>query len=508
MTEALLEIQGLSKQYSGITVLENINLHVGRHEIVGLVGENGAGKSTILNVLCGVANPWTGRILLDGQPIRPRNYHEATLLGIARVFQEQALVPNLTVYEHMLLSHEDRFRRMGLFLNRGQMANLAREKLHGFGLELDVRRPIKDYDFSTRQAIEIAKACHLCELLCNQLPLILLDEPTAALNKQEVDAFFTRLRILRSRASVVFVSHRLSEVLELCDRIYVLKDGRVVAEVVPGEVGEGELHELMVGRKRDRDYYKEDRQCDPRPEALMRVDGFTRQGAFEDVSLELRPGEILGIGGLLGSGKAMVGRALAAIEHWGGGRLQFEGENVKRTVFTRLMRRYAGYVPQERHLEGIILYLSVVWNTSLASIDALRLWLPGLLNLRREKALVARFIQRLGVKTPSNRALAIHLSGGNQQKVVMAKWLMRKPKILILDNPTRGMDAGAKEDIYGLMRELTQEGMAILLISDELLELIGMSNRILIMKDGRVTHRVEAPPQNKPTERELVQYMV
>ncbi len=504
----MLEIQGLTKQFPGVKALNNVHMHVNKNEIVGLVGENGAGKSTILNALSGTIDRWTGEILLGGKSIRPRDYHEATLLGIARVFQEQALVPTITVYENMFLTHEDRFRRAGMFLDKKQMATLARKECRDAGLDIDVNQLSGDYDFPTRQAIEIAKACSICGLLGIRTPLILLDEPTAALTQQEIEVFFVRLRQLKSRASVFFVSHRLSEVLELSDRVYVLKDGEVVNEVLPEEVDEGVLHELMVGRKRDQDYYREDAQREPDPEPILTVTGFSKDRMFENVCLDVRPGEILGIGGVLGSGKAALGRTIAGITAKDAGELIYEGQLISNISLLDLMRKGFGYVPRERHQEGIILSLSVALNMTLPSVSVLARSILGFLNRPKEREIVDRFIKILDIKTPSAFTLAKNLSGGNQQKVVLAKWLARQPKVLILDNPTRGVDAGAKEEIYTLLRELARQSVAIILITDELLELIGMSNRILIMKDGVVTQKVSAPPESKPTESELVRYMV
>ena len=506
--QSALQVEGLTKHFPGVTALENVSLHVGRQEIVGLVGENGAGKSTILNALSGSIDDWTGQVRLHGKPIRPRNYHQAALAGITRVFQEQALIPTLTVYENMFISHEDRFRKAGFLVDRRRMAEVAREELKGLGLEVDVTRPVGDYDFGTRQTIEIARAFGLSRVLDTGPPVLLLDEPTAALTQREMESFFGQLSQMKAAASAIFVSHRLSEVLAVSDRIYVLKDGRMVGEVNPGQTDESGLHELMVGRKRDRDYYKEDEQQPPGPEPLLQVKDLSKKGAFSGVSLELHPGEILGIGGVLGSGKTGLGRAIAGIAGTDAGKLILAGRVVSDASLQRMMREGVGYVPQERHEEGIILDLSLAFNLSLCSVDHLSARLPGFLNLRKEKEIADRFVKLLAIKSPSLSTLAGSLSGGNQQKVVLAKWLAREPRILILDNPTRGVDAGAKEEIYALLRRLSGQRIAIVLITDELLELIGMSNRILVMRDGRVTYEVAAPPSLKPTEQQLVRHMV
>ena len=508
MPQAALEVRGLTKYFPGVTALDDASLYVNDGEIVGLVGENGAGKSTLLNILSGTIGNWSGEALLRGESVRPRNYHEATLMGIARVFQEQALVPTLPVYENMFLSHESRFTRGGIFLDGRKMVALAEKELKILGIDINVRRPARDYDFSTRQAIEIAKAFGLSEMLGTGAPIILLDEPTAALPHREIAVFFSRLGQLRVRAATIFISHRLSEILEVCDRLYVLKDGKVVAEVLPNQIDEGRLHELMVGRKRDRDYYKEDEQRQPQPEPALEVSGLTRRHAFTDITLAVYPGEILGIGGVLGSGKSELGRTIAGVVPSHEGELRVAGRSVPSLSFQTMIKMGVGYVPQERHEEGIILHLSLALNLTLSSVDQLVGPIPGFLNLRREAKVVDEFVRILGVKASSPSTLADTLSGGNQQKIVLGKWLVRQPEVLILDSPTRGVDAGAKEDIYSILRNLATQGMAIILITDELLELIGMSNRILVMKDGRVTYTVAAPPDSKPSEQELVRHMV
>ncbi len=506
--EVALEVRGLTKQFLGVKALDDVSMRVDRQEVVGLVGENGAGKSTILNALSGTIESWTGEIRLHGKSIRPRNYHQAVLMGITRVFQEQALIPTLSVYENMFLSHEDRFQTAGLFLNRRRMADWAHREMTDWGLEVDVTRLVSDYDFGTRQAIAIAKAFGLARVLGTGPPLILLDEPTAALTQQEIKTFFARLSQLKRRASTIFVSHRLSEVWAACDRIYVLKDGQMVGEILPEKIDEGHLHELMVGRKRDRDYYKEDEQREPESEPLLQVKGFSRQGAFHDVSLEVHSGEIVGIGGVLGSGKTELGQAIAGIVNTDEGELVVADKTISRASFQKMIAKGVGYVPQERHEEGIILYLSLAFNLTLCSVEYFSTRLAGFLNLRKEAKMVHALVKLLAIKSPSVSTLVSRLSGGNQQKVVLAKWLARQPRILILDSPTRGVDAGAKEEIYALLRNLAGQGMAIILITDELLELIGMSNRILVMKDGKVTHEVAAPPVLKPSEQELVRHMV
>ena len=507
---AILRVLDVSKSFAGVAALDSVSLSVDRNSIVGIVGENGAGKSTLFNIVSGIVAPDRGRVELDGREIRPANYHQASLLGISRVFQEQALIPNIAVYENILLSHEDRFVRWGQVLDKKRMVEVAERVVRSIGLDIDVRRQTGDYGFSVRQAIEIARACRVPqEVLAVEHPVILLDEPTSALARSEEEAFFRLVARLKEHASVIFVSHRLSEVLAISDVIHVLKDGRLVATVDPATADERLLHGLMVGRERDEDYYHERQQriVDALPVSI-RVEGLSRRGEYDGVSLAVHEGEIVGIGGLLDSAKSALGKGIAGVVAPDAGTVELPGQGPLRPHLPAMMRRGFGYVPAERHAEGMITGFPVSWNISLSSGGDLfssrfGLWRGGL-----ENSVAARLIKQLRIKASGPDSPCSSLSGGNQQKVVLARWLCRKPRVLVLDNPTRGVDAGAKEEIYALIRSLTADGVAIILITDELLELIGLANRIIIMRHGRISAVVPAPREAKPTERDLVALML
>jgi ribose transport system ATP-binding protein len=511
MTESeILRVENVSKSFAGVTTLDSVSLKARRNQIVGIVGENGAGKTTLFNIISGIIAADGGRVLLDGREVRPANYREASLLGISRVFQEQALIPNITVYENLLLAHEDRFVRWGQLVDRRRMIEVAERVVSAVGLDIDVRRPAGDYDFSVRQAIEIARACLVPQAVLGiEHPVILLDEPTSALARAEEEAFFRLVAGLKEHGAVLFVSHRLNEVLRISDVIYVMKDGRIVAEVDPAEADERKLHGLMVGRARDEDYYHErgQRSVETAPPAL-RVEHLSRRGDYQDITLTLRQGEILGIGGLLDSGKSALGKGIAGVRAPDQGTVAIGDDAPARPQLSRLMARGFGYVPAERHAEGMITAFPVSWNLSLASGGDLFSSRLGYWRGRLEASVSRRFIERLRIKASGPAAICARLSGGNQQKVVLAKWLCREPRVLVLDNPTRGVDAGAKEEIYALIRELTGQGVAVLLITDELLELIGLSNRIAIMSQGRISAVVAAPVGAKPTEDALVALML
>ncbi len=510
MDGPFLVARGLSKSFGGNLVLDAVDLDVGCNQVVGMVGENGAGKSTLLNILSGIVQPDAGTIEQEGRTLGFRDYADAAAHGISRVFQEQALIPNIRVYENLFLSHESRFARFGQLMRQAQMIELARELMNEAGLALDVTRRTADYSFSQRQLIEIVRACLVpLRLLGIAHPVVLLDEPTASLEKGDEEAFFDLVQRMRRIGSLVFVSHRLTEVLDICDRVVVLKDGRLVATLDPSEADERRLHALMVGRARDADYYHEDEQRETEAAPVVfETRGLSSAGRYHDVSLQIRAGEVLGIGGLLESGKSDFGKGAAGVVPPERGEVRLESGPWTSPVMGRLVPQGLGYVPAERLSEGMIPQFSVAWNITLASGGDLFSGPLGLWRSARESEVANDLIARLRIKARDAATPCATLSGGNQQKVVLARWLCRDVKVLVLDNPTRGVDAGAKEEIYGLIRQLTARGVAVVLITDELLELIGLSNRIAIMQHGRVAAVVDAPPEAKPTEQRLIELML
>ncbi|MCI0429722.1 MAG: sugar ABC transporter ATP-binding protein [Rhodospirillales bacterium] len=505
-----LSVRGISKRFGGNPVLDGVTLDATRRQIIGIVGENGAGKSTLFNIISGILPPDAGRILLYGREISPRDYRQASLLGISRVFQEQALIPNIAVYENLLLSHEGRFTRWSGLLDRRRMITVARAIVEAAGLDLDVRRRTGDYPFSVRQSIEIARACFVPQLVLGiESPVILLDEPTSALAKAEEEAFFALIGRLRAHGTILFVSHRLTEVLAVSDRIFVLRDGRLTGDVQPSETSESALHKLMVGRERNTDYYHEARQRGVGSAPIaFRARNLTKAGEYRAIDIAVRHGEVLGIGGLLNSGKSAFGRGAAGVVPPDSGTIELGEGGEARPDLQRAVRQGLGYIPAERNAEGMIASFSAAWNISLASARDLFSTALGLWRGRHERAVARRYISDLRIKPGHASALLSTMSGGNQQKVVLAKWLCRAPRLLILDNPTRGVDAGAKEEIYALIRGLTEQDVAVILITDELLELIGLSNRIAIMQGGSIVKVVDAAPGRKPTESELVALML
>jgi ribose transport system ATP-binding protein len=488
-SDELFRAERISKSYGHIPILHDVSLVVPPRSIVGLVGENGAGKTTLFNILTGLARPDSGAMSYRGERYSPRAYDEACALGISRVFQEQALILNVPVYENLVLSQEHRFTKFGQLIDRTAMIKVAERIIDDAGLDVDVRRDAGTYDFSKRQAIEIARACmaprHLMGIAD---PLVLLDEPTSALDRQDERRFIELLARMRKHASFVFVSHRLTEVREICDTIHVMKDGRLSGPLDPATADEKVLHGLMVGRERADDYYHIDRQgnVDGRPVIFRRSPGHWRFVGFGKDPVR----------------QSRCRRASAGQRH---GRVLGEAPPRKPNI-RDFVRDGLGYVPAERLVEGIIPSLSLAVNLSLPSADRFSPY--GLWRLQKERAAAVAAIRQFGIRSGSPLVPLQNLSGGNQQKVVLARWLQRNLKALVLDNPTRGVDAGAKEEIYQSIRLLTEQGVGVILITDELTELIGMTNRILIMQRGRIVAELPAPPDAKPAEHDLIPHML
>ncbi|MFC6823704.1 sugar ABC transporter ATP-binding protein [Halopelagius fulvigenes] len=512
--EELFRIDGVSKSFRHVDALDDVSLTVGTGEVVGLVGENGAGKSTLLKILTGIHRPDEGRLYLDGEETTVSDPSDAAGKGISLVHQEQDVIENLTGYENMYLGMFDRFTTGGV-LDRRAMREAGRGVIDDLGIDLDLTDTVAHYDFNERQMLEIAKAfSYLGDV---ERPIILLDEPTAGLEEEGRDLLFDQIARLRETASFVFVSHELDEVLDVCDRVYVLKDGVVVDELPAEGTTEDELQRAMVGRDVSEEYYHVSAQRTVAGEDVtLSADELATDDGLDGVSFELRRGEILGVVGVDGSGKARLGRILGGASTPDSGSVAVDGDRIENPTVSEMVESGVGYVPKERKSEGLLLYQPLRFNVSLPSIGlpSMRDDVPvvgrslPLVDFEREEELADRAVERLNIKTPGTGELVERLSGGNQQKVVLAKWLMRDASVLVLDNVTRGIDVGAKEEVYRLCRELADEGVSMLFIGDELPEVIGMANRILVMKDGRIADVVEAPPGDKPTEEEVIQEMI
>ncbi|WP_134765622.1 sugar ABC transporter ATP-binding protein [Nocardioides sp. 1609] len=501
-----LEVRGLVKHYPGVKALDGVDFHVNQHEVLGLAGENGAGKSTLLKALVGLVKPDGGDIYVRGEKVRLRSVVEAAGHGIGMVFQEQSLVPNLTAAENIVLGSEAAGVRRGVYRWKTMRA-LAQEQLDKIGSDINPLARTDTLTFAERQMVEIAKVLRI-EQRSQHAPVIILDEPTSVLESKEIDTLFAQIRRLKEFASVVFVSHRLDEVLDVCDRVTVLRGGQSVGDVATAGAVPGDLHRMMIGSTGSDDHYHDgaSERGDKALEPMLTIRGLSG-ATFNGVDLDVHAGEIVGIVGVHGSGREDVCRALFGAEPVSGGEVTLDGVKLALTSTRTAVAAGIGYVPAERKIEGMVGPMSVADNMTLTKQKS-RCSGP-LVVPRKQATLVDGWIERLSIRTP-NRGTAIQrLSGGNQQKVVLARWLVAGDiKLLLLDHPTRGLDIGARSEVYRLMRELANSGVATVLLADSLEEAIGMSDRIVVMSDGKATKEVSCPSGGKPTPLDLVKEMV
>ncbi|SHF76552.1 ribose transport system ATP-binding protein [Kaistia soli DSM 19436] len=501
-----LELRAVTKRYGTVTALGGVDLVLPRHGVLGLVGENGAGKSTLISVINGTARPTDGQILVNGRAVSLGSPSEAARAGIATVFQEQGLVANLRVYENMLLGREQQFSRAGV-LGSAAMKRFARKVLGELGIVIDPDAITGELAFGERQLLEIAKAFALGHLYPVE-PIVLLDEPTSALSDRETDILFESIRRWRGKASIVLVSHRLSDVFAVCDAVTTLKDGRVSGHWPITEATPDILHEAIVGRPRSAGYYKESEQRVALGDVVLSLRDVHVPGRLDGVSVEVRAGEILGVAGVLGSGKTVLGQVITGAVRPSRGEISVHGRRLTPGSRIAALSADIGSVPAERNTAGVIGMHSVQSNLVLPSLRRFRLPRLPILSSRRQAETTDRWIERLRVKTAGRTQQIRNLSGGNAQKIVFAKWLARGVRVFVLDDPGRGLDVGAKEEIYSLLRNLARENVAIVLISDNLPEVIGLSNRIITFRSGAVSAEIAAPAHDKPSETSVVTNMV
>ena len=443
-------------------------------EVHALVGENGAGKSTLMKIVAGVYRPDSGSIRLGGVPILNESPRQALERGISMIHQELNLAPNLSVAENVFLGRAP--TRGGLIDWRRLYADVE-ALADRLGIDLDVRARVDELSVARQQMVEIAKALSL------DARVIIMDEPTSALTERETEALFDIIARLKSNGvAVVYISHRLDEIFRVADRVTVLRDGRLVGTLPIAQATQPQLIGMMVGRELTTLFPKESVEIgDP----FLEVRHLRRKGALEDISFVLRRREILGLAGLVGAGRTELVRVLFGADPLDGGEILLEGRPVRIRRPRDAIRLGMGFVTEDRKLQGLVLGMNVRENETLASLAQVSKL--GFLNLGRERTLAARLVEQLGVRTPSVEQEVANLSGGNQQKVVIAKWLATRARILILDEPTRGIDVGAKAEVHALMSRLASQGVSILMISSELPEILGMSDRILVMRQGRLS---------------------
>jgi ABC-type sugar transport system ATPase subunit len=487
-----LELHGVRKRYDATLALRDVDLTIDAGEVHALAGENGAGKSTLIKVLGGAVRRDAGTISLDGAPVELATPLEARAAGIRIVYQEFSLVPTVSVTENVLLGQMPTGLR-GMWIDWRDAHRRAAEAIASLGFEVpDVRRPVGALPVSQRQMVEIAKA------LLERPRILVLDEPSAVLSVRDLERLFSAIRSLRqSGGTVIYVSHRLDEVFSIADRITVLKDGARVGTLPAGQVDQQGLVRMMVGRSLGEVFPARDRLASPEPVLVVR--GLSRRRAFQDVSLDLSPGEIVGVSGLVGSGRTELVRAIAGADRPDGGQMTLGGQPYQPRSPAEGLRAGVAMLSEDRARDGLLPAMSVRDNLSLASFA--RMTRLGVFVRRVQEALVGEQVRELNVRTRSVDAPVRSLSGGNQQKAMVGRWLLRGARVLLLDEPTRGVDVGAKAEIYRIVAGLAQRGMALLLVSSELPEVLGMSDRILVMRGGRIVARFQ---RGEATEERLL----
>ena len=478
MSEAALEMKNIHKKFPGVYALKNADLRVEKGEVHALLGENGAGKSTLIKVLGGIYQPDEGEIYIDGQKVRMNNVRDAQANGISIIHQELLLVPQMTVADNMFLDAAP--QKYG-YINRKQSKRDAQKALDAMGVQIDAGALVATLSVAQQQIVEIVKAVRL------QSKIIVMDEPTSSLSDTEIQMLFEIVENLKQNGTaIIFISHKLEELFAITDRITIMRDGEVVKTVETKKTGNEELIALMVGRALDNYYVRDDF---PKGEIILKVENLNQAGVLRNVSFELRKGEILGFAGLVGAGRTELMNAIFGITQMDSGNIYLEGKRVHIKNPLSAMRAGIALVPEDRKLQGLILKNSVGFNMT---ITILREFMKGIcVNKKKEYELMDKYQQLLRIKTPSYEQKAGNLSGGNQQKIVISKWLAVNPSVLILDEPTRGIDVGAKAEIYAIMNNLTRNGMSIIMISSEMPEVMGMSDRICVMSEGRLTGIVD-----------------
>lgn len=484
----MITMSGISKSFSGNKVLDNVDFEVKKGEIHALMGENGAGKSTLMKILTGIYTRDSGEIWVKGEKAEFKNAKEAEAAGIAVIHQELNILPDLTVAENFFLGNEKTFGRSGI-LRTKEMNRFAEKTLAKLGLHIDARTLARDLSVGKQQIIEIAKA------VSSNAEVIIMDEPTAALTDREIETLFETVRSLQAEGvSFVYISHRMEEIFAMCDRITILRDGQYVGVRTIKDTTFEEIVKMMVGRELGERFPQRLHQIG---EVKMKVERLARGDLFEDVSFEVRKGEVLGIAGLMGAGRTEVLQSIFGYKKASAGDVWIDGKKVSIRNPLQAKKLGIAYVTEDRKSEGLVLDFSVRDNMSLPNFN--RLSKTGVVLKSKENAFYDEMSKRLGVRTSGPEQAVKSLSGGNQQKVVIAKWLGIEPDILFLDEPTRGVDVGAKKEIYSIINELAERGVAIVMVSSELPEVIGMADRVLVMHEGKLM--ADLPKEEMTQER-------
>lgn len=487
---SILELSNISKSFPGVKALDNVNLTIRRGTVLALVGENGAGKSTLMKILAGVYKKDRGEIRIDGRPIDINSPKEAQETGIAVIHQEFSLIPELTVAQNIFLGKE--IYSNGKFLiDNKRMSKKAKEILSRFDMDIDVDLPVRDLTVGQQQMIEIAKA------MASDAWIVVMDEPTSALSEADKNRLFGLIRELKKQnVAIVYISHRMSEIFEIADEVTVLRDGQYVATGEVNDVNEDILIKWMVGRELKDIFSREKAKLG---RVVLEVKNLTKKGVFNNISFSVREGEVLGLSGLMGAGRTEIVRCIFGIDSFDEGEIMIDGKPIQIRKSLDAIKAGIGLIPEDRRKDGFVPLMSVRENLSLPSLP----WINhrGWINRKQESEITRKYIKALEIKTPSSEQSVSNLSGGNQQKCVVGKWLARNPRIIILDEPTRGIDVGAKAEIHKIIEDLAKNKVAVIMISSELPEILGVSDRIMVLHEGNITGEFDA---EKTTQEEIM----
>jgi ribose transport system ATP-binding protein len=488
----ILEMKGITKRFPGVLALNNVSLQIRRGEIHGLVGENGAGKSTLMKILSGVISRDSGEILIDGSSAVIASTKDSTDLGISIIYQEFNLVPVLSVAENLFLGRLTN----GVLVSWREIRSKARDLMKSLDFEIDVERRVEDLTVAEMQMVEIAKA------LSFKANLIIMDEPSSTLTEKELENFFRIVKILNGRGiTIIYISHRLEEIFRICNRVTVLRDGNVIDTMEVADSSRDLIIEKMVGRKLENEFPPRSGQVGKR--IVLEVKGISAAGKIRQVGFVLREREILGIAGLVGAGRTELVRAVFGADSLDSGAVTIHGKRVWIRSPSHAKRVGLGLLPEDRKQHGVVLESTVRENITLTRLQ--KISSQGFLNKRTEDEFARQYIAQLRIRTPRTTQRVLNLSGGNQQKIVVAKWLFSEAGILILDEPTRGIDVGAKFEIYTLMNELTDMGKSLILISSELPELLAMSDRIIVLHNGELKGELD---RREATAEKVLSYAI
>jgi ribose transport system ATP-binding protein len=489
MENALLSVRQICKEFSGVRVLNDINIDTRVGEIFGILGENGAGKSTLLKIICGIYTPTSGTICLEGKEVSIANPMEAKVLGISMIPQEFNLVPTLTVFENIFLGSEIKGK---MLLNKKKMREKTRDLLNELQTDISPNALIGDLSVAEKQMVEIAKA------LVHESRILIMDEPTTVLTKHEVEILFALInRLKKKKVTILFISHKLNEVKKICDRILVLRDGDQVCVNDVTDVDEHDMAKKMVGRELTQVFPQ---KAVPEESVVLEVENLNDSTLLKDISFQLKKGEILGFSGLVGAGRTELGECIMGVRPKKSGQVKVNGKKARIFSMADALQYHLGYLSEDRKGKGLLLEFGIPENISLISLKKYTNWF---INKKKEKQSAKKFIDQFNIKAASLNAQLEYLSGGNQQKVYFSKWMDTDPSILILDEPTRGIDVNTKKEMYYFINSLVGQGVSCILISSELEEIIGMCNRVLVMREGKITGEMAGDHIN---EEEIMYY--